>query len=211
LIHLSRHRPSPWQSSQETEDERVDPVAHRLIDAPEEAWAAASGSNTCLGMGFSNLISLFIITTAATLNALGITGHSDLGPGGEGAATYCRGVQLCRFRGRHHRHRTPRRAVLVGSAAYALGEGLGGTTGLGRQPIDAKVFYCTIAVATLIGMLINFVGIDPIKMLFWAAAVNGVVAVPLMVVIMIMATQKRVMGRSLCHGRSGRWAGCPRQ
>jgi hypothetical protein len=53
--------------------------------------------------------------------------------------------------------------VLAGSAAYALGEGLGGTTGLGRRPLDAKAFYCTIAVATLIGMLINLVGIDPIK------------------------------------------------
>jgi Mn2+/Fe2+ NRAMP family transporter len=84
--------------------------------------------------------------------------------------------------------------VLAGSAAYALGEGLGGTTGLGRLPIDAKAFYGTIAAATLIGMFINFVGIDPIKALFWAAMLNGVVAVPLMVVIMIMALQKRVMG-----------------
>jgi hypothetical protein len=70
------------------------------------------------------------------------------------------------------RHRTARRAVLAGSAAYLLGERLGGTTGLGRRPIDAKAFYCTIAVAALIGMLINFVGIDPIKTLFWAAVLN---------------------------------------
>ena len=98
--------------------------------------------------------------------------------------------------------------VLAGSAAYALGEGLGWTIGLGRLPTDAKAFYGTIAVATLIGMFINFVGIDPIKALLWAGVLNGVVAVPLMVVIMTMATQKRVMGRSLCRGRSGQWAGC---
>jgi hypothetical protein len=60
--------------------------------------------------------------------------------------------------------------VLAGSAAYALGEGLSWTTGLARLPIDAKAFYGTIAVATLIGMFINFVGIDPIKALFWAGA-----------------------------------------
>jgi len=84
--------------------------------------------------------------------------------------------------------------VLAGSAAYGLGEGLGCTTGLGRLPIDAKAFCGTIAVATLIGMLIIFMGIDPIKPLFWAAVLNGVVAVPLMVVIMVMAVQKRVMG-----------------
>jgi Mn2+/Fe2+ NRAMP family transporter len=82
------------------------------------------------------------------------------------------------------------------------GEGLGWTTGLGRLPIDAKAFYGTIAVATLIGMFINFVGIDPIKALFWAAVLNGVVAVLLMVVIMIMAVQKR-WGRSLCTAALG--------
>jgi Mn2+/Fe2+ NRAMP family transporter len=73
---MSRHRLSPWQSSQEAEDERVDPVAHRRIDAPEEARAAIGRIrlDTYLGMGFSNLISLFIIiTTAVTLNAHGIT------------------------------------------------------------------------------------------------------------------------------------------
>jgi hypothetical protein len=55
------------------------------------------------------------------------------------------------------------------------GEGLGWTTGLGRLPIDAKALYGTIAIATLIGMFINFVGIDPIRALFWAAVLNGVV------------------------------------
>jgi Natural resistance-associated macrophage protein len=74
------------------------------------------------------------------------------------------------------------------------GEGLGWTTGLGRLPIDAKALYGTIAIATLIGMFINFVGIDPIRALFWAAVLNGVVAVPLMVMILIMAVQKHVMG-----------------
>jgi Mn2+/Fe2+ NRAMP family transporter len=85
--------------------------------------------------------------------------------------------------------------VLAGSAAYALGEALGWTTGLDRQPLEAKAFYATIAVATVVGILINFVDIDPIKALFWAAVLNGVVAVPLMVVIMIMAMQERVMGK----------------
>jgi len=85
--------------------------------------------------------------------------------------------------------------VLAGSAAYALGEALEWPTGLNRLPRDAKAFYGTIAVATLVGILINFVEIDPIKALFWSAVLNGVVAVPLMVVIMLMATQQRVMGR----------------
>jgi Mn2+/Fe2+ NRAMP family transporter len=61
-------------------------------------------------------------------------------------------------------------------------------------PQDAKAFYCTIAVATLIGICINFLNIDPIKALFWSAVLNGVVAVPLMAVIMVMAMQPKVMG-----------------
>jgi Mn2+/Fe2+ NRAMP family transporter len=186
-----------WQSSQEGEDERADPAAHRLIDAPWEARAEIGRIrlDTYLGMGFSNLISLFIIiTTAATLHAHGITDIQTSAQAAEalrpiaGMFTFAVlavgivGIGLLAV------------PVLAGSAAYALGEGLGWTTGLGRLPIDAKAFYGTIAVATLIGVFINFVGIDPIKALFWAAVLKGVVAVPLMVVIMIMAAQKRVMG-----------------
>ena len=84
--------------------------------------------------------------------------------------------------------------VLAGSGAYALGEALGWTTGLDRKPLDAKAFYGTIAVSTLIGVVINFVGLDPIKALFWSAVINGVVAAPLMAIIMLMAMRRDVMG-----------------
>ena len=84
--------------------------------------------------------------------------------------------------------------VLAGSAAYALGEALDWPTGLVRRPLDAKAFYGAIAAATLIGVVINFVDLDPLKALFWSAVINGVVAVPLMVVIMLMAMQRSVMG-----------------
>ena len=84
--------------------------------------------------------------------------------------------------------------VLAGSAAYALGEALDWPTGLDRSPLDAKAFYGAIAAATLVGVLINFVHVDPIKVLFWSAVINGVVAVPLMAVIMVMAMQRSVMG-----------------
>jgi Mn2+/Fe2+ NRAMP family transporter len=78
------------------------------------------------------------------------------------------------------------------------------TTGLGRLPLYAKAFSGPIAVATLTGIFINFVGIDPIKALFWAAVLSGVVAVPLMVVIMVMTMLKRVMGA--CALRRPLWA-----
>ena len=187
-----------WQSSQEAQDERVDPAAHALIDAPREAplQIARMRLDTYVGMGYSNLISLFIIlTTAATLNAHGITDIQTSAQAAEalrpiaGVFTFfvfsagIIGIGLLAV------------PVLAGSSAYALGEALGWTTGLDRLPLDAKAFYGTIAVSTLIGTGINFVGIDPIKALFWAAVINGVVAVPLMVTMMLMAMNKRVMGR----------------
>jgi NRAMP (natural resistance-associated macrophage protein)-like metal ion transporter len=187
-----------WQSSQEAEDERLDSTAHPLLEAPQEASAEIGRIrlDTYLGMGLSNLISLFIIvTTAATLHVHGITDIQTSAQAAEALrpiagvftftvfATGIIGIGLLAV------------PVLAGSAAYALGEALDWTTGLDRQPLEAKAFYGTIAVATVVGILINFVDIDPIKALFWAAVLNGVVAVPLMVVIMIMAMQERVMGK----------------
>ncbi len=91
-------------------------------------------------------------------------------------------------------------SVLAGSSAYALGEALGWTTGLSRAPLDAKAFYGAIAAATPIGTGFNFAGIDPVKALFWCAVVNGVVAVPLMATMMVMASQTKVMGRFVLPG-----------
>ncbi len=186
-----------WQSSEEAEEEEINPAEHPLIDAPEEAAAEFSRMrfDTYLGMGYSNVISLFIIvSTAATLNANGITDIQTSAQAAEalrpiaGVFTFALfavgiiGIGLLAV------------PVLAGSGAYALGEALGWTTGLDRKPLDAKAFYATIAVSTLVGICINFTRIDPIKALFWSAVINGVVAVPLMVVIMLMAMRRDVMG-----------------
>ena len=187
-----------WQSSQEAEDERVDPSAHALLDAPEQAPREISRIrfDTYIGMAYSNIISLFIIVaTAATLNAHGITDIQTSAQAAEalrpiaGVFTFALfavgiiGIGLLAV------------PVLAASGAYALGETLGWPTGLERKPNDAKAFYVTIGVSSLIGIGINFVGLDPIKALFWSAVINGVVAVPLMVVIMLMAMREDVMGR----------------
>lgn len=187
-----------WQSSQEAEDERVDPDAHPLIAAPTEAPAQIGRIrlDTYLGMAFSNIISLFIIiTTAVTLHAHGVTDIQTSSQAAEalrpiaGAFTFALfaagiiGIGLLAV------------PVLAGSSAYAVGEALGWTTGLARLPLDAKAFYAAIAVSTLVGVAINFVGVDPIKALFWSAVLNGVVSVPLMIVMMIMAASPKVMGR----------------
>jgi NRAMP (natural resistance-associated macrophage protein)-like metal ion transporter len=187
-----------WQSSEEAEDERVNPDASPLIDAPSQGPSeiARIRFDTIWGMSYSNLISLFIIiTTAATLHAHGITDVATsaqaalaLRPlAGEGAfllfALGVIGIGLLAV------------PVLAGSAAYALGEALDWPTGLGRAPLDARAFYAAIAVATLAGIGINAVHIDPLKALFWSAVLNGIVAPPLMAVIMMIASRADIMGR----------------
>ncbi len=187
-----------WQSSQEAEDERVDPAAHTLIEAPDEARSEINRIriDTYLGMGFSNVISLFIIiTTAATLNAHGITDIQTSAQAAEALRPIAGAFTFALFAAGIIGIGMLAVPVLAGSAAYALGEALDWPTGLARSPLDAKAFYGAIGAATLIGVLINFVHLDPIKALFWSAVINGVVAVPLMVVIMLMATQRSVMGR----------------
>ena len=187
-----------WQSSEEAEDERIDPDAHPLIDAEDEAprEIARIEIDTYAGMAYSNLISLcIIVTTAATLNAHGITdiktsadAASALRPiaGPFAFAVFAAGIIGTGFLA------VP---VLAGSAAYAVGEALGWPTGLARLPNEAKAFYGTIAIATLLGIAINFVHIDPIKALYWSAVINGVIAVPLMAVMMLMAAREDVMGK----------------
>jgi NRAMP (natural resistance-associated macrophage protein)-like metal ion transporter len=187
-----------WQSSQEAEDQRVDPTAHALLDAPEQAPVEISRMrfDTYIGMGYSNVISLFIIVaTAATLNAHGIKDIQTSAQAAEALRPIAGVFTFALFAAGIIGIGLLAVPVLAGSGAYAIGEALGWTTGLDRKPLDAKAFYGTIAVSTLIGIGINFVGLDPIKALFWSAVINGVVAVPLMVIIMLMAMRQDVMGR----------------
>jgi NRAMP (natural resistance-associated macrophage protein)-like metal ion transporter len=195
-----------WQSSQEAEDERLDPHAKSLLDAPEQAKLQIGRIrlDTYVGMGYSNLISLFIIiTAAATLNAHGITNIQTSAQAAEALRPIAGVFTFALFAAGIIGIGLLAVPVLAGSCAYALGEALDWPTGLDRLPLDARAFYGTIVVATLIGIVINFVGLDPVKALFWAAVINGVVAVPLMTVIMIMAMAPKVMGqftlgRGLC-------------
>jgi Mn2+/Fe2+ NRAMP family transporter len=84
--------------------------------------------------------------------------------------------------------------VLAGSAAYALAEAMGWQSGLERKAKDARGFYGVIAVSVLIGLFIQYSPISPMKALFWSAVINAVVAVPLVVVIILIASRKSVMG-----------------
>ena len=151
-------------------------------------------------MAFSNIVALFIIlTTAATLHARGVTDIQTSAQAAEALrpvagkfafmvfATGIIGTGLLAL------------PVLAGSSAYALGEMFGWHVGLARKPGRAKAFYGAIAVATLLGVLLNYSPIDPIKALFWSAVINGVVAVPVMVLMMHLSSRKDVMGEFRLH------------
>ena len=84
--------------------------------------------------------------------------------------------------------------VLTGSAAFAVAETFGWKSGLDEKPRHAMKFYGVIAASTLVGVAIDFLGINPINALFWTAVINGLVAPPLLVVVMLVSSNKRAMG-----------------
>jgi NRAMP (natural resistance-associated macrophage protein)-like metal ion transporter len=187
-----------WQSSTEAEDEKEDPKAKPLILAPSQSVREIFRIrvDTYAGMAVSNLVALcIIITTAATLNAHGITDIQTSGQAAEALRPIAGVFAFAVFAAGIIGTGLLAIPVLAGSAAYAVGEALALPTGLARLPHEAKAFYATIAIATLLGVGINFSPLDPIKALFWSAVINGIVAVPVMAIIMRMATQPKVMGQ----------------
>jgi NRAMP (natural resistance-associated macrophage protein)-like metal ion transporter len=186
-----------WQASQEAENEHEDPKALPLIDAPRQAPRELRRirMDTYFGMGFSNLISLFIIVTAAaTLNAHGVIDIKTSAQAAEALRPLAGEFSFALFAAGIVGTGMLAVPVLAGSAAYALAETWGWPSGLARRPLQAKSFYGAITAATLIGVGIDLVGLDPIKALFWSAVLNGVVAVPLMVTMMLMTARRAVMG-----------------
>jgi len=186
-----------WQAGEEVEDQKEDPLAKPLIKAPEQApvQMARMRIDTLVGMGFSNLIALFImLTTAATLNAHGITDIQTSSQAAEALRPIAGRFAFTIFALGIIGTGLLAVPVLAGSAAYAVGESLGWRVGLAQRPGRARAFYGVIAAATLVGAVLNFTPLDPIKALFWSAVINGVAAVPIMVMIMLMACRKDVMG-----------------
>jgi NRAMP (natural resistance-associated macrophage protein)-like metal ion transporter len=186
------------QAGEEVEEEKENPDAHPLKKAPDESprELLRIRYDTWIGMAFSNLIALCIVlTTAATLNTHGITNIQTSSQAAEAlrpiAGQFAFSIFALGIIG------TGMLAVpvLAGSAAYALGEALRWPVGLAREPKKAKAFYGTIAGATIIGGILNFTPLDPVKALFWSAVINGVAAVPIMYMTMRMATNKKIMGQ----------------
>jgi NRAMP (natural resistance-associated macrophage protein)-like metal ion transporter len=186
-----------WQAEGEVEDLGEQPLAKPLRQAPDQASAEFRRIrlDTYLGMAFSNAVALFIIiTTAATLNAHGITDIQTSSQAAEALRPIAGRFAFVVFALGIIGTGLLALPILAGSAAYALGETFGWTVGLAQRPRRAKAFYGAIAVATLIGLGLNLSAIDPIKALFWSAVINGLVAVPIMALMMHLATRRAAMG-----------------
>ena len=186
-----------WQAEEEVEDEKERPGAKPLMRASEQAEAEFSRIrlDTYLGMGLSNAVALFIIiTAAATLHARGITDIQTSAQAAEALRPVAGPLVFLVFALGIIGTGLLALPVLAGSAAYAVGEAFGWHVGLARKPRRAKGFYATIALATLFGAILNFTPIDPIKALFWSAVINGVIAAPVMLMMMLIASNGTIMG-----------------
>lgn len=191
-----------WQAEEEVEDVEARPLSRPLLDAPEQAASEFRRIrlDTYLGMAVSNAVALFIVvTTAATLHVQGITDIQTSAQAAEALRPIAGPLAFFVFALGVIGTGLLALPVLAGSCAFALGETFGWTVGLGRQPRQAKAFYATIAVATLLGVGLNVSPIDPIKALFYAAVINGIVATPVMVLMMHLSSHKAAMGDLKLH------------
>ena len=189
-----------WQSGEEAEQmlaaaPRERPLKEGSRQASEKPMQRIA-IDTYLGMAFSNLIAYFIIlTVAVTLHAHGKNHIDTAAQAAEALRPIAGPFASLLFSLGIVGTGLLALPVLGGSAAYAVGEALRWPVGLERKLKEAKAFYGVLAVATLIGLTINFTKLDPIKALVWSAIINGVTAAPVMCFMMLMASNPKVIGK----------------
>ena len=186
-----------WQSSQEVEDLGPDPAARSLLNTPELADGELRRIrlDTWTGMAVCSLIAFFIVlTTAVTLHVNGITHIDSAAQAAQALRPIAGDMAFWLFSLGIIGTGLLAIPVLAGSAAYAISESFGWPMGLDRKLGQAPGFYAIIAAATLGGVALSLTDVDPIQALVWSAVLNGLVAVPIMAVAMILASRKSVMG-----------------
>jgi Mn2+/Fe2+ NRAMP family transporter len=186
-----------WQASQEVEDTKAKPIERPLLEAPGEGprELARIRLDTLVGMGISNLVALAIMATAgATLHRAGVSTIDSAAQAAQALRPIAGQAAFALFALGIVGTGLLAVPVLAGSAAYAVGEAWQWPVGLARRPLQAKAFYSTIALATLLGAVANLLHVNAVKALIWAAVINGIVAVPVMVLLMLMSAREDVMG-----------------
>jgi NRAMP (natural resistance-associated macrophage protein)-like metal ion transporter len=186
-----------WQAAQEVEDTKAEPVREPLRIRPSQGPDALARIrlDTSVGMGISNLVALAILATAAaTLHVSGIHELTSAAQAAQALRPLAGDFAFALFALGIVGTGLLSVPVLAGSAAYALGEARRWPVGLSRQPSQAKAFYSAIALATLVGAGANLLSVSPVKALVWSAVLNAIVAAPVMVLLMRIATSRRIMG-----------------
>ena len=186
-----------WQAGQEIEEQKRHKVKPLCI-TPKEAGPELKRIriDTLTGMAFSSIVSLAIVfATAATLHANGIRDIETSAQAAEALRPIAGNFAFALFALGIIGTGLLAVPVLAGSAAYAVTEMFGISGSLDAKPTKARLFYGTIAVTTLLGVSLQYVGIDPARALYWAAVVNGVLAAPLMAMMMLIVRNPRAMGR----------------
>ena len=185
-----------WQAGLEVEDgKRRTTGSQGLVPGEAPPQFARIRADTAVGMGMSNLVAIFIIyATAATLHAGGVTDIQTSSQAAEALRPVAGAFAFLVFAAGIVGTGLLAVPVLAGSSAYALSEAFGWPEGLDRKPLQAKSFYATVAVSTLAGIALNFTALDPVRALFWSAVVNGMLAAPVMAVLMLIAGNRRIMG-----------------
>jgi NRAMP (natural resistance-associated macrophage protein)-like metal ion transporter len=186
-----------WQASQEIEEQKRH-KAKPLCITPKDAGPELKRIrvDTLTGMAFSSIVSLTIVfATAATLHANGVLDIATSAQAAEALRPIAGNFAFALFSLGIIGTGLLAVPVLAGSAAYAVTEMFGIASSLDAKPTKARLFYGTIAVTTMLGVSLQYVGIDPARALYWAAVVNGVLAAPLMVMMMLIVRNPRAMGR----------------
>ena len=186
-----------WQASQEVEEQRAKAGDRPLRDSSDGArlHLRRIKIDTWVGMIMSNAIAFSImLTTAVTLHGAGITDVTTSAQAAQALRPIAGDLAFTLFAAGIIGTGLLAIQVLAGSAAYAVAEAMRWPIGLGREPLQAKGFYTIVILATLLGASVDFTDVDPIKALIWAAVLNGVIAVPIMVLMMRMAVRPEIMG-----------------
>jgi NRAMP (natural resistance-associated macrophage protein)-like metal ion transporter len=187
-----------WQASQEVEEMNKGKVRRPLRELTRGGATELDriGIDTTVGMIFSNVIAFSIIlTTAAVLNASGVTNINSATQAAEALRPLAGNFTFLLFALGIIGTGMLAIPVLAGSAAYGVSEAFGWHATLEAKAPDAVGFYTIIAAATVIGFGLGFTGIDAIHMLVWSAVLNGIVAVPIMAMMMVIVANSRLMGR----------------
>ncbi|QPF95162.1 NRAMP family divalent metal transporter [Bradyrhizobium commune] len=187
-----------WQASQEVEEMNQGKRDKPLRDLPSggDPEIARIKADTILGMLLSNGIAYFIIlTTASVLNANGVTNINSATQAAEALRPLAGDFTFALFALGIIGTGLLAIPVLAGSAAYGVAEIFGWRATLEARPEKAAGFYTIIAAATIIGFGLGFTGIDSIHMLVWSAVINGIVAVPIMAMMMLIVSNATIMGR----------------